>query len=75
MSVPAWPVLHAGLLRIGAGLRFKEIGMRLCCSESTARRSVELHAVLLGRDEAYMNTAARILHEAIQLEHRPPRAG
>ncbi|HUR27744.1 MAG TPA: hypothetical protein VM509_06135 [Planctomycetota bacterium] len=62
-----WPVLRAGVLRIAAGLRYREIALLLECSTSTAGNLIELHRELLDGDADYrrrIEDAVRAVHFA-----------
>jgi len=65
----AWKILEAGLLRVGSGLRFREISLRLHCSEITASKMVRTHGKLLQTDSVYANQVSTIFNSALKKDH------
>jgi hypothetical protein len=67
--IGAWKLVRIGLLRVGCGLTFQEIGARAGCAPSSARKALVTHLRLLVEDRAYADQAAAALAEALRRDH------
>lgn len=64
---PGWRILEAGLLRMIGGLRFREIGRLINCSEVKARRMYLFHEKLFQKNPHYFRQASLISRMALKM--------
>ena len=74
-KLDAWPLLEAGLLHVGAGLRTVDTARQIGCAASTASRRITAHLELLSRKEGYAACAGEILREAMRRSFGEDRQG
>jgi hypothetical protein len=65
-------LLASGLMHRACGLSFIEIGTRLGCSTSSAHRWAKRHGEFVTDGGAYAEIAARVLVEALRMDHIQP---